>query len=174
MLWCCRILPFNIGSPIKSSARFCISAREHIIHWPPNNHQCKAFSPFQQRPAVDEQKFEQALRRYYGKLRWSGDLRISRLLLALPAEWNTWSWNRPLQRWWASGLQQTPKETERIKKEICKIFKKCGLKITIEANKKLSTSWILPWIWIREYTPHSMCTANQITRPASSEIYQNQ
>ena len=34
-------------------------------------------------------------------------------------------------------LQQTPKETERIKKEICKIFKKCELKITIEANKKV-------------------------------------
>jgi len=34
-------------------------------------------------------------------------------------------------------LQQTPKETKRIKKEICKIFKKCGLKITIEANKKM-------------------------------------
>ena len=107
MLWCCRILPFNIRSPIKSSARFCISAREHISHWPPNNHQCKAFSPIQQWPAVEEEKFEHALRRYYGKLRWSGDLRISRLLLALPAEWNTWCWNRPMQ------------------------------KITIEANKKV-------------------------------------
>ena len=34
-------------------------------------------------------------------------------------------------------LQQTPKATERIKKEICKIFRKCDLKITIEANKKV-------------------------------------
>ena len=34
-------------------------------------------------------------------------------------------------------LDQTPKETERIKKEICKIFAKNELKITIEANKKV-------------------------------------
>ena len=34
-------------------------------------------------------------------------------------------------------LQQTPSATERIKKEICKIFRKCNLKITIEANKKV-------------------------------------
>ena len=34
-------------------------------------------------------------------------------------------------------LQQTPKATEKIKKEICKIFRKCDLKITIEANKKV-------------------------------------
>ena len=31
----------------------------------------------------------------------------------------------------------TPKETETFKKEICKIFEKNGLKITIEANKKV-------------------------------------
>ena len=37
-------------------------------------------------------------------------------------------------------LQQTPRATERIKKEICKIFRKCDLKITIKANKKSSTS----------------------------------
>ena len=34
-------------------------------------------------------------------------------------------------------LDQTPKETERIKKEICKIFAKNELKITVEANKKV-------------------------------------
>ena len=34
-------------------------------------------------------------------------------------------------------LQQPPRATERIKKEICKIFRKCDLKITIEANKKV-------------------------------------
>ena len=34
-------------------------------------------------------------------------------------------------------LQQTPKATEKIKKEICKILRKCDLKITIEANKKV-------------------------------------
>ena len=34
-------------------------------------------------------------------------------------------------------LQQTPRATETIKKEICKIFRKCDLKITIEANKKV-------------------------------------
>ena len=33
--------------------------------------------------------------------------------------------------------RQTPKETERIKKEICKVFNKNNLKITIEANKKV-------------------------------------
>ena len=34
-------------------------------------------------------------------------------------------------------LQQTPRATERIKREICRIFRKCDLKITIEANKKV-------------------------------------
>ena len=34
-------------------------------------------------------------------------------------------------------LQQTPRATERIKKEICHIFRQCDLKITIEANKKV-------------------------------------
>ena len=34
-------------------------------------------------------------------------------------------------------LQQTPKEIERVKKEICKIFAQNALKITIEANKKV-------------------------------------
>ena len=34
-------------------------------------------------------------------------------------------------------LQQTPRATERIKKEICHIFRKCDLKITVEANKKV-------------------------------------
>ena len=34
-------------------------------------------------------------------------------------------------------LQQTPKATEKVKKEICKIFQKCDLKITIKANKKV-------------------------------------
>jgi len=33
-----------------------------------------------------------------------------------------------------------PKEIENIKKDVCKIFSENGLKITIEANKKLSTS----------------------------------
>jgi len=41
-------------------------------------------------------------------------------------------------------LQQTPRATERIKKAICKIFRKCDLKITIEANKKSSTFWMSP------------------------------
>ena len=35
------------------------------------------------------------------------------------------------------AFQQTPKEIERIKKEICKVFSNNGLKITIEANKKI-------------------------------------
>ena len=39
-----------------------------------------------------------------------------------------WSWT--LLWWWP------PKETENIKKKICKIFKDNGLKITIEANSK--------------------------------------
>jgi len=34
-------------------------------------------------------------------------------------------------------LDQTPEESERIEKEICKIFAKNELKITIEANKKV-------------------------------------
>ncbi|XP_044180078.1 uncharacterized protein LOC122961531 [Acropora millepora] len=34
-------------------------------------------------------------------------------------------------------LQQTPRATEMIKKEICHIFRQCDLKITIEANKKV-------------------------------------
>ena len=38
-----------------------------------------------------------------------------------------------------SLLDQTPEETERIKKEICKIFAKNELKITIEANKKVAS-----------------------------------
>ena len=35
------------------------------------------------------------------------------------------------------AFQQTPKEIERIKKEMCKVFSSNGLKITIEANKKI-------------------------------------
>ena len=31
---------------------------------------------------------------------------------------------------------KSPRETEQIKKQICKVFAKNGLKITIEANKK--------------------------------------
>ena len=42
-------------------------------------------------------------------------------------------------------LQQTPRATERIKKEICHIFRKCDLKITIEGNKKVVNSLMLPW-----------------------------
>lgn len=34
-------------------------------------------------------------------------------------------------------VQQTPRATKTIKKEICKIFRKCDLKITIEANKNV-------------------------------------
>ena len=34
-------------------------------------------------------------------------------------------------------LKQTPREIERVKKEICKIFAKNDLRITIEANKKV-------------------------------------
>ena len=36
-------------------------------------------------------------------------------------------------------LNQLPQKIENVKKEICKIFSKNGLRITIEANKKLST-----------------------------------
>ena len=35
----------------------------------------------------------------------------------------------------------SPQNTERMKKEICKTFKQNDLNITIEANKKPSTSW---------------------------------
>ena len=35
------------------------------------------------------------------------------------------------------AFQQTPKEIEGIKKDICKVFRNNGLKITIEANKKI-------------------------------------
>jgi len=35
------------------------------------------------------------------------------------------------------AFQQTPKEIEGIKTEICKVFSKNGLKITIEANEKI-------------------------------------
>lgn len=43
-------------------------------------------------------------------------------------------------------IYQTPKEiAERIKKDICKIFKTCERKITIEANKKVVNLLDLPW-----------------------------
>ena len=35
------------------------------------------------------------------------------------------------------AFQQMPKEIEGIKKDICKVFNNNGLKITIEANKKV-------------------------------------
>ena len=34
-------------------------------------------------------------------------------------------------------LQKTPRATERIRKEICNTFRKCDLKITVEASKKV-------------------------------------
>ena len=34
-------------------------------------------------------------------------------------------------------LQKTPRATDRIRKEICNIFRKCDLKITVEASKKV-------------------------------------
>ena len=36
-----------------------------------------------------------------------------------------------------AAIVATPRETEKIKKEICHVFKEHGLKITIEANKKV-------------------------------------
>ena len=34
-------------------------------------------------------------------------------------------------------IKNTPRETENLKKVLCRIFKQCGLKITIEANKRI-------------------------------------
>lgn len=34
-------------------------------------------------------------------------------------------------------INNTPRETENLKKKLCRIFKDCGLNITIEANKKI-------------------------------------
>ena len=49
--------------------------------------------------------------------------------------------------------RKTPRQTERIKKEICKIFTENSLKITVEApTKKLQTSLILQWICRQAYT----------------------
>ena len=123
MLWCRWILPFNFGSPIKSRARFRIPPRE--------------LSSVQQRPTMEEEQFELTVWCYHGKLWWCGDLRIGGLLLALPAERNTWSWHRPLQRWRTSGSPTATKSNGENKERICKIFRKCDLKITIEANKKV-------------------------------------
>ena len=50
---------------------------------------------------------------------------------------------------------KTARETENIKKEICKIFEENKLNITIEANKKLQTSWTLQWTYGQECTNHS-------------------
>ena len=76
-------------------------------------------------------------------------------------------------------LKQTPREIERVKKEICKIFAKNDLRITIEANKKVvnfldvtldlsteNSSHIQ-----NQQTPRSMCTANQTIRRILSEIF---
>lgn len=53
--------------------------------------------------------------------------------------------------------QRRQRIKERIKKEMCKLFKECELKITIEANKKVvnATSWMLPWIWTRRNSSHT-------------------
>ena len=58
-----------------------------------------------------------------------------------------------------------PQNTERMKKEICKIFKQNNLNITIEANKKPSTSWTSPSIY-------ELGSINPIENPtAVSTIY---
>ena len=39
-----------------------------------------------------------------------------------------------------AAFDKTPQEIEKIKKELCKIFRENGLKITIEANKTIVNS----------------------------------
>ena len=71
-------------------------------------------------------------------------------------------------------LKQTPREIERVKKEICKIFAKNDLRITIEANKKVVNFLDVTLdLNTEKFKPYSkpMCTANQTIRRILSKIF---
>ena len=66
----------------------------------------------------------------------------------------------------------TPKETERIKKQICNVFKNNNLKITIEANKKVVNFHDITLDMNTEkFKPY---TANQTIHPALLKTFQSQ
>ena len=180
MLWCCWILPFNIGSCIKSRAWFRIPTCKHFSHRPPNNYQCKALSPILQRPTMEEEKFKLAVWCYLGNLWWRGALWIGQFLLAISVEENTWSWNRPLQRWRASGPLTDPKGNGGDKEGNMPYIQKVWPENHQRSKQK---SRQLPWCdrtrknsshTPKHRTTHSMCIANQTILSTLSEIYRNQ
>ena len=70
-------------------------------------------------------------------------------------------------------MSQTPRKIEKAKKEICKVFAENGLRVTIEANKKVVDFLDVTLdLNTGKYKPYSN-TANQITRPTSLETSQN-
>ena len=75
----------------------------------------------------------------------------------------------------------SPRQTDLIKKDLCDIFRSYGLKITIEANKKLSTSSMSHSACLLENTrptpnpdtSHSTSTRNQTIHLALSKTFRN-
>ena len=72
-----------------------------------------------------------------------------------------------------AAFNKTPEEIEKIKKELCKIFRENDLKITIEANKTIVnfldvTLDLQSTIHTqRKVTSHCTCTRNSITHHLS-------
>ena len=177
MLWRRRILPLNYRSPPKTRPWLRLWTREHLSQRTTSSHQFQALPAIQQRPTMRKEKFNIKFWCKHGKLRRSGDLWTGGLLSPVAAKADPWHRNRPLQRDGLAVLNQTPRQIEKAKKQICQIFANNNLKITVDANKKvvnfLDVTLDLKTGKLNHTRNHPpprfTFTANRITQPTSSE-----
>ena len=116
------------------SLRFTLT--DHTTR-PPHHHSREKVTPLPPKFSMDQEKRKQHVWCHHGLLRRSRNVRVNRSLHVIldSTKIQKWSWSVPWR--WPRNLQDHSKEIEKTKQEVCQVFKSNGLKITIEANKKV-------------------------------------
>ena len=133
-----RLLSIHIWRPAPECIRLFFQIHHYHSTRPPHHHPRKKITPLPSKLSLDQEEHKRHVWCYNGVIRRSRNVRIDRNLHALidRIQIQRWSWTVP-RRCGLAVCKATPKEIEKTKKEVCNVFKSKGLKITIDANKKI-------------------------------------
>ena len=129
-----RVLPLDNGKPTVKGVgfRFNVPTDHQPRAW--NNPSRKAINTIQRWLSMGEEICKQPIWCHNGILWWGRNVRASRMLPFVHPHEKIRQTLRLIPRWRISSLKWESQEIEKIKKELCKIFRMNDLKITVEAN----------------------------------------
>ena len=170
-----RVLPLDNGETTVKGAGFRLSVPTDHQPRAWNNLSRKANSTIQRWLSMGEEICKQPIWCNNGILWWGRNVRASRMLPFVHPQEKIRS-NIGLYR--DDGLaapNENPQEIEKIKKELCKIFRTNDLKITVKANTTMVNFLdVTVDLHLRKKgTSHSMCTETPTIHRQSWETSRN-